>query len=131
MKLPWKMSEHWLVVSLLIGFALGMAFGQWYGRESFHARCKNGGMKGMMMERFNKELHLSAEQKREVDAIFDAKHGQMAALQAEMQPKFEALRTSTQTEIRKILNPDQQQKFDAMNAKMEEHWKERQKFWNS
>jgi len=122
---------HQVAISLLLGVALGTAFGHWHAEECFRAHFKRGGMKQHILERFNKELRLSAEQKAQVAAIFDAKHPQMVALQDEMKPKFEALQSSAQTEIRKILDPGQQIKFDALNTKMEARWKERQKFFSS
>ena len=131
MKLLQKIRLNQIAISLLIGFALGVVYGNWYARENFHSRWKHGSMRQRMEERFGKELHLSPDQKKQVSAIFEAKHPQMVALQAEMKPKFEALRNSTQEEIRKILNPDQQKKLDELNAKMEERWKEREKFFNS
>ena len=131
MKLPWDIKWHQVAISLLIGFSAGTFSGQWYGRENFHEHWKHGSMKEHMLKRFSKELHLTPEQQKQVSAIFDAKHPQMAAMHAEMRPKFEALRNSTQAEIRKILTPDQQSKFNEMNAKMEEHWKEREKFFSS
>ena len=131
MKLLQKIRLNQIAISLLIGFALGVVYGNWYTRENFHSRWKHGSMSQRMVERFSRELHLSSDQKKEVTAIFEAKRPQMVALQAEMKPKFEALRNSTQEEIRKILNPDQQKKLDELNAKMEERWKEREKFFNS
>ena len=131
MSISWKIKWHQVVISLLIGFTLGTAYGHWQAHQSFHARWKNGGMRRHMLDRFGKELRLNADQKKQVGVIFDAKHPQMIAFQAEMKPKFEALRNSTQAEIRKILNPDQQKKLDEMNVKMEERWKEREKFFGS
>ncbi len=124
-----KINWHWAVISLLIGFAGGVAFGQWYGRESSHCRWKKGGMRQHMLERFDRELHLTADQKKQVETIFDAHHPQMEALQEEIRPKFEALRNTAQAEIRKLLNPEQQKKFDDLNVKMEERWKDRRNFF--
>ncbi len=121
---------HQVVISLLIGFTLGMTFGQWHAHESFRSHWKHGSMRQHMLEKFSKELHLTADQKTKVAAIFEAKHPEMAALQEEMRPKFEALRQSTQAEVRKVLNPDQQKKFDEMNAERKERWKERAKFFS-
>ncbi len=126
-----SINRNQVVVSLLIGFALGMIFGQWQAHESVRSRWKHGSMQQHMLEKFNKELHLTADQKTKVAAIFEAKRPKMLALQAEMQPKFEALRKSTQAEVREVLDPGQQKKFDVMNAKMTERWQERSKFLSS
>ena len=121
-------SLNGVVISLLIGFALGTLFGQWYAHESFRSHWKHPGMRQRMrehmVEKMSKKLNLTKDQKARMTEIFEAKRPQMLALQAETRPKFEALRKSTQAEIRKILNSDQQKKFDEMHAKMEERWKE-------
>ena len=122
---------HQIAISLLIGLALGTAYGQWHAKESFHTQWKKGGMKQHMLKQFNRELHLTADQKKQVSAIFEAKHAQMLALHSQMRPQFEALRNSTQAEIRKILTPEQVIKFDEMNSRMEKRWKEREGFMNS
>jgi len=122
---------HQITISLLIGIALGTTFGHWQAKSYLHTRWEKGGMKQHMLERFNRELHLTAEQQKEIAAIFDAKYPQMVVLQAEMKPKFEALRNSTQAEIRKILNSKQQEKFDEIHAKMENRWKAHRKFFGS
>ena len=131
MNLPWNIKWHQVAISLLIGFTAGMLFGQGHPHENFCGHGKHGSMKEHMMKRFSSELHLTPEQQAKVSGIFDAKHPQMIALQAEMKPKFEALRNATQAEIRKVLTPDQLQDFAQMNARMEERWKERDKFFSS
>lgn len=131
MGLPWKIKWHQVAVSLLIGFAAGAVYGQWQARENFHGHWKQGNMREHMLKRFSSELHLTLEQQTQVAALLNATHPQMIALQAEMRPKFEALRSSTQAEIRKILKPEQLPAFDKMNAKMQERWQQREKFFNS
>ena len=129
MNVPWKINWHQVAVSLLIGFALGIFLGHSLLRSCAGSPWRHGGnMKEFMIKRFSSELHLTPEQKTKVAAIFDARHPQMMALHAEIRPKFEALRSSTQTEIRGILTPDQQKKFDELNARMEERWKKRDDF---
>ena len=130
MKILRRANGNRVVIFLLIGFAIGVICGEWYARENFHGHWKKkGDMRQHMLERFNKELHLTENQQKEVGKIFDAKYPKMLALQADVKPKFEALRNETQAEVRKVLNPDQQKKFDEMNAKMEERRKERSKFF--
>ena len=131
MNVPWKFHWNQIIISLLIGAALGSVYGQWHAHEEWRGHWKKGGMRQFMLEKFSRKLHLNAEQKAQVAAIFDEKHPQMMALQAEMQPKFRALRESAQSQIRAILNPDQQKKLDEMHAKMEERWKDREKFFAS
>jgi Spy/CpxP family protein refolding chaperone len=118
---------HLVIISLLIGFALGTVFGQWRFHHGFHAPWEKRGfsrqgekeMKNRMLDHMSKELHLSEQQKQQVAAIFEAKQPQMMALHEEMRPKFEALRNATRVEIKKLLTPEQQTKADQMEAEME------------
>lgn len=127
MELP-KLSWNQILISLLIGAALGIPLGKWQAQGDFSGRhWKKGEMKQHMLERFSRELQLNEKQKVQVSAIFENKHVQMEALREEMKPKFEALRTATQNEIRPLLTPDQQIRFDALNEEMEKRWKKRKK----
>ncbi len=127
MKLP-QLSWNQVILSLLIGFVLGSAVSPLRGgRECFPHHKGKGGMKQHMLDRFTKELKLTEDQKVKVSAIFESKHAQMEALRSEIQPKFEALRTATQNEIRPLLTPEQQVKFDQLNEKMEKRWKRHKK----
>ncbi len=131
MELPWNIKWHQVAIALLIGFSAGAVFGQWQVRENRHQRWKQGNMREHMLKRFDAALHLTPEQETQVAAIFDAHHPQMLALQAETRPKFEALRNSVQAEIRTILTPDQIPGFEKMNTKMQERWKNKEKFFAS
>ncbi len=125
MKMPWKMSWHYVVIALLIGVIVGMGVNRFEAQE-FYPRTKHSGkMKERMIERLSSKLDLSAEQKTKVMAIFEAQKPKMMALEKEMHPKFEALRTETDQEIKKVLTPEQQKKFDQVKAKMEARWKNR------
>ena len=132
MNASWIKKWHLVLISILVGFALGTVFGQWRVQQCFpHSWEKRGfpprgekEMKDRMLEHMSKELHLSKEQKQLVAAIFEAKRPQMMALHEEMRPKFEALRNATQAEIRKLLTPEQQGRADKMEAEMEKHKRE-------
>jgi len=127
----WMKKWHGVLISILIGFALGMIFSQkclqpdflhpWDKRGFSHRDRGGKAMEDRMLEHMSETLHLSTEQKRQVAAIFEAKQPQMKALHEEMRPKFEALRNATRAEIKKILMPEQQMKADAIEAEMEKH----------
>ena len=118
--------RHKIVIALLIGLIVGALAGSWYVKENFtpHWNGRGGDFKRHMLEHFSSELSLTPEQKEEVGAIFEKNRPQMMALQAEMRPKFEALRNLTHEEIRKILTPEQQKKFDVMSARFEKRFKD-------
>ena len=72
-----------------------------------------------MVERFARELDMTAEQKTQVSAILEAQRDAIRSLDAEMRPRFQEIRRSIRGEIRKILTPEQQEKFEEMERKME------------
>ncbi len=123
----WKTSWHAAVITLLIGFAAGTFFSQ--NKRFCDRTWKHGNMKEHMLQKFSSELNLTEEQKEKVSAIFDAKHPKMMALHDEVRPKFEALRGEAETEIREILTPEQQKKFEEMNARMEKKRQEKERFF--
>lgn len=120
-----KIQIHQVLISLLIGLALGFFLQKnlpchrdWKGPHH---------MKKHMISKLDRELHLTADQKSKVEMIFETSRPKMKALQDEMRPKFKVLHQETQAEIRLLLNPEQQQKFDAMNARFEARFEKREK----
>ncbi len=102
-----------IVVALVIGVAVG-----WFAAVRFAPeRSHRPWQKGQMLERFSRELDLTPEQKTQVAKVFEAKRAQLTALREEMRPRLEAARLSSQNEIRRLLDPAQSEKFDAMEAK--------------
>ena len=74
-----------------------------------------------MLHHFSHRLRLDPEQEKKVAAILQANRQKMDALITPMKSHFEALRDSTQTQIRAVLSPKQQEKFDAICARERKH----------
>ncbi|MDE2292231.1 MAG: hypothetical protein KGL53_09120 [Elusimicrobia bacterium] len=72
-----------------------------------------------MVDRFSSELKLRPDQKEKVEAVFEARRKRADELHAQFQSSFEALRSSTTADIRAVLDPDQQARFDALRARWE------------
>lgn len=124
MKLHW----HQILISLLIGILAGYGAAQWKTCQ-MRDHWKKGNMKQMIVAKLDKELGLTSDQKKQITAIFEAQHPRMIAIHEEMRPKFESIKQKTQEDIRKVLTPEQQPKFDALNAKWEQRMKERREAW--
>ncbi|MBL8023425.1 MAG: hypothetical protein JNK54_03980 [Elusimicrobia bacterium] len=62
-----------------------------------------------------KELGLSAEQETKVKATLEAAMTKKCAINEESSEKVSAIKESTSAELKGILTPDQQTKFDAMS----------------
>lgn len=112
MKLAWKQ----IVVSLLIGLAAGAAAGRWAGLLR-HGRWDDEKRYARMLERFNRELDLSPEQRDKVAAVLESKRLKVQALRAEVRPRFEELRRSAKDEIRALLRPEQKTAFEKLEAR--------------
>ncbi len=120
----------WLV--LLVVFTLGCVTGgaltglyRWRaGADRPEAREK------ALQERFEKmrsELNLTDQQTTAVHNILDETRNEYKALRTELRPRFEEPRMKARTRIRALLNPEQQQKFDAMVAQQDAQHDESQK----
>ena len=83
-----------------------------------------GGPHHMMMENplehLSKDLNLTDDQKTKVQPIIDQTKPQLAAIHKEAMEKMHALLESTGAQIRPLLTPEQQTKYDAMKKAHED-----------
>ena len=115
MKLAWKQ----VAIAVVLGGCLGFVGACWGLPRLLHHRWGGGQFQQRLLDRFSSKLQLRPEQRNQVAAILEAKRKKIDALRAEMRPQFEELRTSTSTEIRRLLTPEQQKRFDVMEAKLD------------
>jgi len=110
MKPIWKS----LVLVLLLGGVIGAGAAWWIGE---YGPCAKGREPyANMVERFDRKLNLTPDQRQAIAAILDENRQKIKTLRAEVHPRFEEIRTATRTAIRTHLTPEQQTKFDAMQA---------------
>ena len=89
--------------------------------------CWHG--RGFALERFTKGLDLTADQQAKIQPILDQAKPQIAAIHEEAMQKMKTVIDGALSQIRPLLTPEQQQKFDAiqkahqdmMNAQKELH----------
>jgi Spy/CpxP family protein refolding chaperone len=72
------------------------------------------------LEHLSKDLNLSDDQKSKVQPIIDQTKPQLAAIHKEAMEKAHALLENATNQIRPLLTPQQQQKFDAMKKAHED-----------
>lgn len=77
-------------------------------------------MMGNPLEHLSKDLNLTDEQKAKVQPIVDQAKPQIAAIHKEAMEKMHALLENAGTQIRALLTPEQQVKFDAMKKAHED-----------
>ena len=82
--------------------------------------------RGDRMEHLTKALDLTPEQQAKIKPIFEQARPQMKAARQESKEKMKAIRDNTMAQIRPILTPAQQQKFDAIQKARENMRKARQ-----
>jgi Spy/CpxP family protein refolding chaperone len=82
--------------------------------------------RGERLERLTRALDLTPEQQAKIKPIFEAAKPQVMAIHQEAQQKRQAIRENVMAQIRPILTPAQQQKFDAMKKAREDMRKARE-----
>jgi len=112
---------------ILSAFCVGLLFGISLGRLSTHWFRRDWKMSeksfARKLDRFSAKLDLTPEQKAQVAVLLKSKRDKISALFSEMEPKLEEIRSSTAAEIRKLLVPEQQAKFDKLHTQHEAEWK--------
>jgi Spy/CpxP family protein refolding chaperone len=82
--------------------------------------------RGNPVEHLTKALDLTPEQKAKLQPIFDQAKPQLMAVRQEAKQKIDKIRENIQGQIRPILTPEQQQKFDALKKAREDMRKARE-----
>ncbi len=120
MTVSWKYLIVTLAIGWFIGAASGMVISHWCHNNPSHGRH---GKK--MREKFFRELELTPEQQAQMDAIWQTNHPKIAQVYADARTQLEAIRLRSRTQMRALLTPEQQVKFDKVDAKFQEHFKQK------
>jgi Spy/CpxP family protein refolding chaperone len=114
----------WFVVFVLviiaIGFGGGVAADRYlmFGRRPFLGR-PGPPKPSQIADRMSQELGLSAEQRTQLEAVFERNGDRLEAFRAQTRAQFEAIRKQLDSEISAILTPDQRARFDAQRKRRE------------
>jgi Spy/CpxP family protein refolding chaperone len=123
----------WFALFVLVIFCVGLAGGALVarrllpperpiGRLMFGPRGlgpgdpdgRRGPTRGLLVERLSRELDLTAEQRGKIDQALTSSRNRLETLQRDVRDRFDAERRAVQDEIRSVLTPDQQRRFDAL-----------------
>jgi Spy/CpxP family protein refolding chaperone len=88
----------------LVGYAFAEPQGGFGGRHG----------QGFAMGHLTKALNLTAEQQSKVQPLLDQARPQILAIHKDAMGKTQAIIDQTMSQVRPILTPDQQTKFDAL-----------------
>lgn len=108
-----------LVLTAGISFVLGIVCGLGGLRRFIEHRVARGQIYHTILTRLDARLHLSPEQRTQVEMILTKARRQVASLQVEVRPRFQEVRDATRKEIGQVLTPDQRQQFDRIQARWE------------
>lgn len=126
----------WLVVLgvFILGCVTGAALDSVYRMKARGDRGAEHGRRDKkdVFEKMKRDLNLNDQQATEIRAILDATRNEYRQLRTEMKPRYDAIRQQGRARIRALLNPEQQQRFDAEVAerdakRSEEHKNGRQR----
>jgi Spy/CpxP family protein refolding chaperone len=110
--------------ALLATVSIGLAQDPAAGNNDRHNRWQH--KRGNPVEHLTKALDLTPEQQAKIQPIFDQAKPQLKAAREESKEKAQAIRENIRSQIRPILTPAQQQKYDAMQKAREDMRKARQ-----
>jgi Spy/CpxP family protein refolding chaperone len=110
---------------LLLAFLLGAATGAlglgiyqartgWWGPRRDAARFQQ-----FVLKRLTRELDLRTDQRQQVEAILRESGEEFARLREEIRPRFREIRSRTRDRIRALLDPGQQERFEALTQQWE------------
>jgi Spy/CpxP family protein refolding chaperone len=115
-------SKGYALMFLLGAFIAGGALGFSADRamRGGHGRDRGGRIN---RQRMAEELNLTPQQRVSMDSLIDLKHRQIMALYKPVRPQLDSIATlarvvgdSTHAQIKRLLSPDQQAKFERMRA---------------
>lgn len=115
-----KRSAAFLLVAMaLLGLIVGVggtlvAAHEGVGRLHYHAERPPRGP-NEYLDRITRDLELTAAQRDSISGILERQRGDIDAIWREVRPRFDSLRTNVRAEMRVLLNPDQQARFDEIS----------------
>ncbi len=120
---PTSRRASFLVLAVFVlGIALGAVGGHlledrlWSG----HSDKRSHGEKAKIVEQLTRELNLTPEQQKQLDAILADTMGRYQALHEQIRPQLEQTRQQGRDRIRAILTPDQRPKFEEFVRRLDE-----------
>ncbi len=127
-----SMAVIFLLVAFVAGAALGYAVDHMYGRKP----GQHGGRESMSA-RVARELSLTPVQHKSLDSLMERRREQLREVYRPIRPQLDSLdkvgRTisdSTHAQVRRILSPDQQVKWDAMRERARKNFEASRKRFN-
>src|SRR5258708_18849894 len=112
-----NMKRNLLTLTAVVAIQLaGYAFAEPQGPQGGFGR-RHGGWRGQgfAMAHLSKALNLTPDQQSKVQPLIDQARPQIIAIHKDAMEKTHAIIDKTMSQIRPVLTPDQQKKFDALH----------------
>ena len=121
MRIDWRQA----VPALLLGALLGLWAGHWISRSAHEKLLSRGPDTEHVLRKFTAELALDAKQQQDFKTVLESYRGRLQALHEDSAKRFDEVRLSMRADLSKLLSPDQQKRFQEMQAR----WEARHKSW--
>jgi hypothetical protein len=108
MKRSKSLALVFLLGTLICGGALGFSLDRVLTRENCDAGSDRQAIRVYMASR----LKLSASQRAAVDSLLDIRHREMSRIVAPVRPQLDSVRDATRAQIKRLLDPGQQKRFE-------------------
>jgi len=119
-----------IIIVFIVGVLLGVAGTGFYIHHCFIRAWINSGNHNHAVEVLDSKLGLTADQKTKIEKIFDDNAPALEAVRVETNAKLKIVRDTTSAQIRLLLTPDQQQKYDSLRAEWEKKRNTDDKGWH-
>lgn len=117
-----KLTRNHIFPAFVLGVAIGVMAAEFCSLGSFRRPGGRDRFHEQALQRFSRQVRLTPQQRAQVASILEAKRQKIDALRADMRPTFEEIRASASAEIRQLLTPAQQQRFDRFEADWHARW---------
>jgi Spy/CpxP family protein refolding chaperone len=121
--------KNWKAIAgVLLVFVLGVAAGAFGTLGVIRHRWMHRGPQAMadfVVRRLSWELRLDTTQRDQLRNIVTDSQQQMRTVHKQFQPQIEDILNHADVQVRAILRPDQQEKFDKLVAERKEKWQHR------
>ena len=117
----------WVAVVFVLGAALGVVFGYFYGHRSIVAASSpplsEPARRARRVEQITHDLGLTSAQSEQLNTILSQLHADYKGIHDQTDAQMKAARQKGRDQIRAILTPEQKPKFEEFLKRMDEERK--------
>jgi Spy/CpxP family protein refolding chaperone len=124
----WRKAALWVAVIFVLGAALGGVVGYIFARHSVSAATTTAPQseperRARRVEQLTRELSLSNDQRQQLDTVLSQLHSQYKGIHEQTDAQLNEARQRCRNQIRAILTPEQEPKFEEFLKRIDEEKK--------